>query len=118
MDLQITRNIEQLIALLRLPEVQVSDIIEIHQKPFGLRLEVQGARLMLTSWLLERKGHDLDNALKRNQPERFNGLPQRIFPIKSQLFISALCPEQFDAHQWFRLCQKQRQFLSQLGGGE
>ena len=42
MDLQITRNIEQLIALLRLPVVQVSDIIEIHQKPFGLRLEVQG----------------------------------------------------------------------------
>ncbi|MCF4176135.1 hypothetical protein [Vibrio sp. McD22-P3] len=118
MDLQITTKIEQLIVLLRLPKVQVSDIIEIHQKPFGLRLEVQGPRLMLTSWLLESNGHDLDNALKRNQPERFNGLPQRIFPIKSQLFISVLCPEQLDAHQWFRMCQKQRQFLSQLGRGE
>ncbi|CAM2881432.1 MULTISPECIES: hypothetical protein [Vibrio] len=118
MDLQITRNIEQLIALLRLPAIRVSDIIEIHQQPFGLRLEVQGNRLMLTSWLLACSSHNLDNALKRNQPERFSGLPQRIFPIGQQLFISALCPKQFDAHQWFRLCQKQRQFLTQLGGGE
>lgn len=118
MNLQITRNIEQLIALLRLPACQVLDVIEIHQKPFGLRLEVHGERLMLTSWLLDYRGQDLDSALKLNLPQRFNGVPQRIFPIKHQLFISGLCPQQFDAHQWFRLCQKQRQFLTQLGGGE
>ncbi|MDN3610026.1 hypothetical protein ACODM8_01900 [Vibrio ostreicida] len=118
MDLQLKRNIEQLISLLRLPACQVDDVIEIHQNTFGLRLEVCDRRLMMSSWLIGRQGHHLEKALKRNQPERFGGLPQRLFPIREHLFISALCPPEYDAHQWFHLCQKQRQFLAQINEGE
>jgi len=118
MDLQVLRNVEQLVSLLRLPQTEVAEILEIHQSPYGLRLEVIGERLMLTSWLLEIDGLELDYALKQNQPERFKGLPQRLFIIKNKLFISALCPSQFDARQWFWVCKKQREFLIQLVGGK
>ncbi|MBU2898906.1 hypothetical protein [Vibrio hepatarius] len=117
MDLQMLRNIEQLVSLFRLPQSEVADILEIHQSPYGLKLEVIGERLMLTSWLLEIDDLQLDYALKRNQPERFKGLPQRLFMIKNKLFISTLCPSQFDARQWFWVCKKQREFLIQLVGG-
>ncbi|CAM3676706.1 MULTISPECIES: hypothetical protein [Vibrio] len=116
MDLQVLRNVEQLVSLLRLPQTGVADILEIHQSPYGLRLEVIDDRLMLTSWLIDIDNLDLERALKRNQPERFKGLPQRLFTIKRQLYISTFCPHQFDARQWFEVCKKQREFLMQLVG--
>lgn len=118
MDLQVLRNIEQLNSLLRLPRIEPKDILEIHQSPYGLRLEVMDDRLMLTSWLIDIRDLDLESALKTNQPERFRGLPQRLFTIKDQLFISTFCPPKFDARQWFEVCKKQREFLMQLAGGK
>ena len=116
MDLQVLRNVEQLVSLLRLPHTEVAEILEIHQSPYGLRLEVIDDRLVLTSWLIDINNLDLGKALKRNQPERFKGLPQRLFTIKNQLFISTLCPPKFDARLWFEVCKKQREFLMQLAG--
>lgn len=116
MDLQVLRNIEQFGSLLRLPRIKVEDVLEIHKFPYGLRLEVIDNRLMLTSWLIDIRDLDLKSALKLNQPERFRGLPHRIFTIKDQLFISTYCPPKFDAYQWFEVCKKQREFLMQLAG--
>jgi len=118
MDLQTARNIERLIDLLKLPECQADEVVEFTDKPpFGLRLEVYEKRLLITSWALDQHEFDLKEVLKVNFPGRFSGLPQRVFIIQQLLYISALCPPNYDAHQWFNLCQKQRQFLTQFDGG-
>ena len=118
MELQISRNIERFIDLLKLPQCQIDEVVEFNDKPpFGLRLEIHNERLMLTSWALDEHDVDLKQALKMNFPGRFGGLPQRIFIIKNLMYISTLCPPNYDAHQWFSVCQKQRQFLVQFDGG-
>ena len=117
MDLQLSRNIEQFIELLSLPPCRVEEVLVFEHPPFGLRIEAHGERLMLTSWSLTDKGQRTSDAIQLNSPERFFGIPQRVFTISDQLMISALCPRDYDAHQWLRLCQRQRQFLTNLNGG-
>lgn len=118
MKLQIARNLEYFFSLFHLNDIQITELINITTNPpCGLRIEVVDDRVILTSWLLEEPDRDLMVALSQNQPEKFYGIPQRIFTMKNTLYISGWCPENFDAYQWFKMQQRQKKFLLQLPRG-
>lgn len=117
MKLQLARNLEHFFSLFNHSIVQISTAIECHWPPFGLRIEIIEERFLITSWLLKEGDFDLLSALKLNQPERFWGIPQRVFIIRHRPYVSAWCPRESDGLFLFRLCQRQRQFLSQLPKG-
>ncbi|MDR5611556.1 MAG: hypothetical protein RAM36_00480 [Arsenophonus sp.] len=117
MKLQLARNLEHFFSLFNHRIVEISTAIECHWPPFGLRIEIIEERFLITSWLLKEGDFDLLSALKLNQPERFLGIPQRVFIIRHRPYVSTWCPKESDGLFLFRLCQRQRQFLSQLPKG-
>ncbi|CAA2929559.1 hypothetical protein [Arsenophonus endosymbiont of Bemisia tabaci] len=117
MKLQLAHNLEHFFSLFNHRIVEISTAIECHWLPFGLRIKIIEERFLITSWLLKEGDFDLLSALKLNQPERFWGIPHRVFIIRHRPYVSAWCPKESDGLFLFRLCQRQRQFLSQLPKG-
>lgn len=118
MDLKIKRNLEQFFQLMGEKPAELDEKIECHFPPFGILLELEQGRLLMTSWLLEHKTTDVLPLLSRCHPEVFIGLPQRLYIVKNSLMISCLLPSDSEGMNWYRICKAQRKFLSNvLKGG-
>ncbi|MBE8167440.1 MAG: type III secretion apparatus [Shewanella sp.] len=117
MDLQSSRNLQELFQLLNRWPVSLEEQMEYHWAPYGLMLEIKNQRLLMTSWLLETQVQDLNLWLTRWHPQAFLGVPQRLFLIKQKMMISCLCPSNSEGRNWYQMVLLQQQFLNKVDHG-
>lgn len=81
-------------------------------------LEWRTSNLLLTCGLQYRSynNDDLLQLLQCWRLERFNGVPQRIYLLKTDMMVSCSLPEMSDAEFWYQLYRQQCALLRQLPG--
>lgn len=116
LNLQLSRNLEQFLELLNLSVKPLEFPLEFREGPFGLFLEIQQERLLLTSSYEAAGGRAarlLPRLLQYWMPERCQGVVQRVFMLHESVVISCAPPEASQAALWYQLYRLQRQLLEQ-----
>ncbi|ATM88301.1 MULTISPECIES: type III secretion system protein [Yersinia] len=118
MDLVVTRNLQLFTRMAELPCSVVTSRMQWQLGPRVVFLEWRTSNLLLTCGLQYRSynNDDLLQLLQCWRLERFNGVPQRIYLLKTDMMVSCSLPEMSDAEFWYQLYRQQCALLCQLPG--
>lgn len=114
MDLQIERNIEELMRLVGGTSFKQSQEITFHIAPNQFHLNVLTERLVLSSVAGIHNSVTLPLILKQCHPQSSYGVVQRIFITNNQLYVNCELPIEEGAYFWWDIVQWQQKLLINL----
>ena len=116
MDLQLERNLEAFLRLIRRPPSEVGENMSFTLGQCRFVLEALPDRLLLTGMVTAVRPNILLRVLQHCIPQNTQGIVQRAFILEGELMINCELPPEEDPLFWYQIVCWQQRILTTYAG--